>query len=39
MRWQSRRQSDNVEDRRRMSGPAMAGDPSLMNRAFEVDEL
>jgi len=30
MRWQGRRQSDNVEDRRRMSGPAMAGGGGLI---------
>ena len=30
MRWQGRRQSDNVDDRRRMSGPAMAGGGGLI---------
>ncbi len=30
MRWQGRRQSDNVDDRRGMSGPAMAGRGGLI---------
>ncbi len=30
MRWQGRRQSSNVDDRRRMSGPAMAGGGGLI---------
>lgn len=34
MRWQGRRQSDNVEDRRRMSGPAMAGGGGLITLAI-----